>query len=113
MALFQRWVVQWVQVCKDGLRDGDCRDGLCDDSVSKGRGCAVELVVSLMGCVCKRREFSMGWGLIWDEVGFDIRWVTGERTLVNLCTPPRAKDLRSSSASSLHSTLQLSVKLMN
>ncbi|KAI5323329.1 hypothetical protein L3X38_032401 [Prunus dulcis] len=68
MALFQRWVVQWVQVCKDGLRDGDCRDGSCDDSVSKGRGCAVELV---------------------------------------------AKDLRSSSASSLHSTLQLSVKLMN
>lgn len=38
--------------------------------------------------------------------------VTGERTLVNLRTPPRAKYLRSSSAS-LHATLQLSVKLMN
>ncbi|CAL8162593.1 unnamed protein product [Prunus armeniaca] len=60
MALFQRWVVRWVRVCRDALCVGDCRDGLCDGSVSKGMGCAVELFVNLMGCVCKRREFSMG-----------------------------------------------------
>ncbi|KAI5333780.1 hypothetical protein L3X38_023912 [Prunus dulcis] len=64
----QRWVVLWGSVI--------CRDGLCDGFVSKGMGCAVEFVVNLMGCamgcVCKMREFSMGWGLISDGVGFDI-----------------------------------------
>ncbi|BFG35251.1 hypothetical protein CerSpe_215250 [Prunus speciosa] len=34
-----------------------------------------------MRCVCKRREFSMRWGLIWDEVEFDMRWVAGGRQL--------------------------------
>ncbi|CAL8172805.1 unnamed protein product [Prunus armeniaca] len=42
-------------------------------------GCAVELVVNLMGCVFKRREFSMGWGLISDGVRFDFRWGVSER----------------------------------
>ncbi|CAL2262737.1 unnamed protein product [Prunus armeniaca] len=39
-----------------------CAMGLC-----KGMGSAT-------GCICKRNEFSMGWGLISDGVGFDFRW---------------------------------------
>ncbi|XP_016646970.1 PREDICTED: deoxyhypusine synthase-like [Prunus mume] len=42
-------------------------------------GSAMEVVVNVMGCVCKRRKFSMGWGWISDEVGFDFRWGVAER----------------------------------
>ncbi|CAL2258977.1 unnamed protein product [Prunus armeniaca] len=75
-----RWVVRWGSVvCRDGGSVVSI-DGFCD---GKGMGCAVEVVVNLMGCamecVCKMREFSMGWGLISDEVGFDFRWGVSER----------------------------------
>ncbi|CAL2246334.1 unnamed protein product [Prunus armeniaca] len=66
----QRWIVRWGSVV--------CRDGLCDGSVSKGIGCAVELVINLIGCVYKRK-ISMGWSLISDGVGFDFRWGVSER----------------------------------
>ncbi|CAL8137007.1 unnamed protein product [Prunus armeniaca] len=55
----------------------------CDGSVSNWMGCVMEFVANMicyaMGCVCKKREFLMGWGLIWDEVGFDMRWGVFER----------------------------------
>ncbi|CAL2227669.1 unnamed protein product [Prunus armeniaca] len=43
-------------------------DGSAMEVGVNGMGCA-------MGCVCKRREFSMGCGWISDGVGFDFRWV--------------------------------------
>ncbi|CAL8174989.1 unnamed protein product [Prunus armeniaca] len=46
-------------------------------------GSAMEVVVNVigcaMGCVCKRREFSMGWGWISDGVRFDFRWGVAKR----------------------------------
>ncbi|CAL8107897.1 unnamed protein product [Prunus armeniaca] len=55
------------------------------EAMAKGffNGSAMEVGVNrmrcAMGCVCKRREFSVGCGWILDGVGFDFRWGVAER----------------------------------
>ena len=57
------WGVQWLCFKWVGVCDGVCciSDGVCDEMRLKHQGVA-------MRCVYKRREFSIGWDLIWDEI---------------------------------------------